>query len=78
MPSPSKIVVKIGKGNPRYSQGARYCPKCRVSFYPEPRNVNLVRCLFCGGQLRKNPRRKKEKERYRRFKEIDPEVYLSE
>jgi len=69
------IHVKINQ-RPRYSEGAVYCSKCAASFYPEPKNIYLHRCLFCGGQLRRRPRRRVEKERYIEIKEVNPDEYL--
>ena len=70
-----KIRVEEGR-HPRYAKGARYCTKCEVVFYPEPRTILLKRCLFCGGQLRTLPKRRQEKEKLVEIKRIDPDKYL--
>ena len=64
--------------NQGYKEGGGYCPKCNVFFYPDPPNVLLLRCFFCGSPLRKNPRKRKKGERIKPVQRIDPEKYLSE
>ena len=68
------ITISVRKErNPKYEKGGRYCPACDVTFYPEPENICLKRCLFCGHRLRSMPRKSRGKKNF--VKRIDPSKY---
>jgi antitoxin ParD1/3/4 len=56
------IKVRRGVGIDGYAKNQGYCGHCRVVFEPvRPVNAILIRCPFCGGQLRRKPRRADKK-----------------
>ena len=58
------ILIKFrrGIGIDGYAKNQGYCGHCRVAFEPvRPVNAILIRCPFCGGQLRRKPRRADKK-----------------